>query len=369
MSADHKLGAHDQTCAVTASSLEQSRLAHRSLAKKQQGMAALWMASLLAIAFLGYVAIDKAGNELSAYVLNKDRLHLQLKDSVSSLLAFAAWHGRLPCPAEQVNGSENCAATAAAWLPSLGTGAGISALPPIRYRVSPALNALSNLASYDPTASVQPINLLDLCQYLSGGGTSFVAGAASAGSFAAAPAFTLSTNDLSFPNAPTIEASISIRDLYQALMCESQRSIQSSTARVLPYGTLAETEKESMREYTGLFGTFRTASVATAALGVYTSIGGVTNAADVIAQSAAYLAACLGFCPQFAAAIGIDIPSIAVGTTNLVADSLLLANTLAYYASLWTMLGIHENTEIWPPSAQKTLASALEKNNDIGGPK
>ncbi|WP_152984475.1 hypothetical protein [Stenotrophomonas terrae] len=59
-----------------------------------------------------------------------------------ALVAFASTHSRLPCPAVQIGGAENCSDSSARWLPtaSLASARGDGVSPgPIAYRVRPRL--------------------------------------------------------------------------------------------------------------------------------------------------------------------------------------------------------------------------------------
>lgn len=360
---------------------------------QERGIVLIAMLIPLFIAVFGVVALERFRTGASDQVLALNTATSRLTTATEQLQAHLAWRNSLPCAASVPNGPAACPLSKG-WFPAatvLGPGSAALSVP-MRYVVDPALAAPVDLVQLGTTAA---INRFDICRHLANDASRWIQPHSSGALDATAPrtlnisgshvniAFGLAISpDVSVPfeglNADdslqvespyrpmnetyrNMTKAVEKREIFQALGCASSQATASSSDLVNSRGTMAADQKAGMKKgtefFSPLFALGATASISQLA----SSVGSISNQVDVAAQSAAYLAACLGFCPNFPVAIGMAATTVSASVANLVDDTLFAVNDVAYAAMGVGAFIATEHHPVWPVSLQGTLERTSEE--------
>lgn len=365
---------------------------HSRIQFYERGIVLIAMLIPLFIAVLGVIAFERFRTGANDQVLALNTASSRLTTATEQLQAYLAWRNSLPCAALVPNGPAACPLSKG-WFPAttvLGPGSTASSVP-MRYVVDPTLAAPVDLVQLGTTTAV---NRFDICRHLandadrwiqprSGGtldpnapSTLNISGSQVNIAFglAISPDVSAQFDGLNADDSLQVESpyrpmsatyrnmtkGVENRDLFQVLGCASSQATASSSDLVISRGTMAADQKAGMKKgtkfFAPLFALGATASISQLA----SSAGSIANQVDVATQSAAYLAACLGFCPNFPIAIGMAATTVSASVANLVDDTLFAVHDVAYAAMGVGAFIATEHHPVWPDSLQATLERTSE---------
>lgn len=370
-------------------------------ANRERGQVAIGLIVIVLIGLCGVVAVQYWHQASHAQRRDSQDQVRTARWAEAAIDAYAAWEGRLPCPASTPGGTQDCSLQGKGWLPVqtlLGHAPAPSWQPlATRYVVyrAPArdLAEASDVTDLDEDNPEDKSNGYDLCQKVAGdadvwringgGGGGFNRALAHSkdehlqdinvayGLAVAGPSGVMSS--LNADAAPGVEApsrergmtyhdytvAVPFATLHRRLGCGMVTASAAAMASALPYGAMVKSAKAGTEKGYWLFFPLLAADVAASTSALLADVGNLTNEADVTVQSTAYWVAC-PVCLNFPAAIATEATATGTSIGSLAWSVFGLATSMAYTAAYTLDYGLVMATPEWSDARKLSLARSAE---------